>query len=574
MFLVKKAFICFFLSFVFSMQAVGATVLDEKAPYFGDYLFVYNGTNGTIKLSPSVSTSLKNTVMMNREEEQSENNEPVQIDWTPDYSALNLPRNLQETPAVNRLDAPILYASNVFLGGNYTYLVSNLITGSYYNQQFICQATGRYCNVLTEKNSDGTAKISQADAQKLATEFDGHIQPFMVENFGDYYTYLGTDYSGRYLQPSNNIKMDILLYDIQDGYNGTTNRSYVGGYTDLTDFIGTNLGGNGNEKGILHIDIYPLMGTSGTPNIEKCYSTIVHEFQHQISYSDSLWDYFTEKTSSYINDAWWNEAFSMAAEHLYAGEPLTYRINNYNKANNSTPLRNGLVLGYLDYAENNDNIASNYGASYLFGQYIRCQTKHLSGGGNQIYRTILEQTGTDYTTILAGLSSIGYEYTPKSFYELYRNFRMATILKNSTGPYGFAGESAFSGLLDNAYTGTGTLTLKPGAAVVLPRPENFTSTNSNLSYVAFSNRGDFTYDLNAVSDTVVNVTHGEPPECGVTLLAAGYDINWKLLGMDEITVFENQENYDYTLPNNSVNRKFFLLEKEGGLKPFANAEIQ
>ena len=137
-----------------------------------------------------------------------------------------------------------------------------------------------------------------------------------------------------------------------------------------------------------------------------------------------------------------------------------------------------------------------------------------------------------------------------------------------------SGESAFSGLLDNAYTGTGTLTLKPGAAVVLPRPENFTPTNSNLSYVAFSNRGDFTYDLNAVSDTVVNVTHGEPPECGVTLLAAGYDINWKLLGMDEITVFENQENYDYTLPNNSVNRKFFLLEKEGGLKPLANAEIQ
>ena len=136
--------------------------------------------------------------------------------------------------------------------------MSNLITGNYYYQTFICQATGRYCNILVEPDEHGTAKISQADAQKLATEFDSHIRPFMVENFGNYYTYIGTDYSGRYLQTSQNQKMDILLYDIQDGYNGTTVRSYVGGYTDLTDFIATNLGGNGNECGILHIDIYPL----------------------------------------------------------------------------------------------------------------------------------------------------------------------------------------------------------------------------------------------------------------------------------------------------------------------------
>lgn len=567
---IKSSILCVLLVFLLCFQTVGATVMDTNAPYFGDYLFVYNPTDANVTFSPSVST-LSHSMMSVQGEDGADCD--VQIDWVPDYSELVLPDDLQVESQIRRLDAPILYSANSSVGRNYNYIVTNLITGNYYTQKFICQATGRYCNILVEPDSAGAAKISRADAQKVANEFDNHIQPFMVENFGNYITYLGTDTSGRYLDFSENKKMDILLYDIQDGYNGTTNRSYVGGYTDLTDFISENLGGNGNECGILHIDIYPSMGTGTTPNVEKCYSTLVHEFQHQISYSDSVYDYLTGVTDFYINDAWWNEAFSMAAEQLYTGEPLTYRINSYNQTNNSTPLRNGLVLGYLDYSENNDNVASNYSSAYLFGQYLRCQTKQLSGGGNRIYRTVLEQIGTDYTAILAGLFSIGYEYTPKSFEELYRAFRMATILKNPTGPYGFAGEEAFAVLVDNAYTGASTLTLKPGAAVVLKTPENFTPADNGLSYISFSERGDFTYEINGVSDTVVNVTHGNLPPSGLTLLVAGYDNDMKLLGMDRVTVFQNQENYDYTLPKNSVIRKFFLLANDGSLKPLSVAEI-
>ena len=263
----------------------------------------------------------------------------------------------------------------------------------------------------------------------------------------------------------------------------------------------------------------------------------------------------------------------MAAEHLYLGEPLDYRIEQYNDTNKSKVLRSGLVLGYQDYLDNNDDIVANYSSSYLFGQYLRCQTKHLPGGGNQIYRTITQQIGTDYTPILAGLDAIGYEYTPETFEELYRNFRMATILKNPAGPYGFAGEDTFSVLVDNAYTGTANLTLKPGAAVVLKTPKNYTPTNQNLTCVSFSNRGDFTYEINAVSDTMVNVTHGDMPQGGLTLFAAGYDGDMKLLGTDEVPVSESQETYEYTLPKNSVIRKFFLLANDGSMKPLSAAEI-
>ncbi len=570
----KKFVICCLMFVWVVSQTVGATVLDNNAPYFGDYLFVYNPTDANVTLSPSVAPKLSQSLLFAMQGEQEQVEEEVQVSFTPDYSHLDLPSNLQETPKVNCLDVPILYASNVSVGRNYTYLVTNAETGAYYNQTFICQAIGQYCNILVEPNSSGSAKISRADAQKIATEFDSHIQPFMVKNFGDYYNYMGTDISGVYLQCTQNEKMNILVYDILDGYNGTTKRSYVGGYTNLTDFISTSLGGNGNECGILHIDIYPSMGKSGTPDVEKCYSTIVHEFQHQIGYSDSLFDYFIGKTKYYTNDIWWDEAFSMAAEHLYGGAPLTYRIEQYNDINTSQVLRSGLVLEYQSYSQNNDDVVANYSTSYLFGQYLRCQTKHLAGGGNQIYRTILEQLGTNYTTILAGLDSIGYEYTPKTFEELYRNFRMATILKQSEGPYGFAGEEDFSSLVDNAYTGTADLTLKPGAAVVLKTPDNFTPGNLNLTYVSFADRGEFTYDVNAVSDTEVNITHGTLPQSGVTLFAAGYDKGWNLLGTDVIPVSENTENYPYNIPKNSTFKKFFLLASDGSLKPFSQVEIK
>ncbi len=570
----KRIMICLLLLCLLCVQPVGATVVDTNAPYFGDYLFVYNPTDTNVTLSPTVSSRLSRSMLfdMHNEAEVTETDE--KISFIPDDSNLDFPNNLQKSPKVESLAAPVLYSANSDVGETYTYVVTNIKTREDYYQEFICLVVGEYCNILVEFDSHGEPVISEEDAQKMATEFDENIRPFMVENFGNYFTYLGTDPSGNYVRASQNDRMDLLVYDIQDGYNGTTNRSYVGGYTAVADFITTRWGGNGNERGILHIDTYPLLGKNGSFDVEKSYSTIVHEFQHQISNSDSVFDHVTGATDDSVNDLWWNEAFSMAAEHLYLGEPLTYRINSYNQTNNSTPIRNGLVLDYLDYSENNDNVASNYGTSYLFGQYLRCQTKHLSGGGNQIYRTVLEQTGTDYTTILAGLSSIGYEYTPETFEELYRNFRMATILKNPDGPYGFAGESAFSGLVDNAYTGTSDITLKPGAAVVLKNPENYTPQYDIFTYVAFSDRGDFTYELNAVSDTVVYVTGGELPENGLTILAAGYDENLKLLGTDEIVVLQGVENYDYTLPKESVIRKFFLFSNDGNLKPLSYAEIR
>lgn len=568
-----KKLICVLLLLTVTATSAGALVYDGQAPYFGDYLFLYNSSNSVKTVAPLQAA---NTCSFAEYSDwAAQEDVPVQIHWSP-KSNLSLPDGVvyRDAPRQeSRMMYDISLPEEPTIGDTITYLVSNPRTGDQYYQDFIYLVAGDYCNILVEPDSDGDPKLSTAAAEALATEFDTHIQPFMVENFGDYFTYLGSNRDGS-LSYSKNTAMDLLIYDIQDGYDGSSVRSYVGGFTDLTDFIAADNGGNGNERGILHIDIYPLMGTTGTPDVTKAYSTIVHEFQHQISYSDSVFDYFTGQTpDAYINETWWNEAFSMAAEHLYTGTPLTARINGYNQANNSSPLRNGLILNYQDYAENDNHVASNYGTSYLFGQYLRCQTKHLVGGGNRIYRTILEQVGTDYTAILAGLSSIGYEYTPTTFEELYRAFRMATVLKYPTGPYGFAGEEAFDSLIDNAYTGAANLSLKPGAAVILKNPQNYVPA-SGLSCVSFSHRGDYSYAIHPISDTLVNVTEGNCPVSGVTLYAAGYRANGSLSGITIPAAVLGTENYSYELPADTVRAKFFLLAADGSMKPLSYAETK
>ncbi|MBQ7792064.1 MAG: hypothetical protein IJ367_01035, partial [Clostridia bacterium] len=278
----NKKIICFTVALLLSFTVAGATVVDKQAPYFGDYLFVYNGSESEVSVSPLSSVSAQSFSMLGTEDMTV--TEAERVHWSPDVFDLVLPTGLGE-PVSTRLQNTIMYSTtSPELGDTLTYLVSNPRTGERYSQDFIYLGSGSYCNILVEPDEEGNPKLTSEDVAKLITEFDTNIQPFMVENFGDYYTYLGTTYAyvngsiQEVMQYSKNTKMDILLYDIQDGFNNTTVRSYVGGYTDLTDFITERLGGNGNTRGILHIDIYPLMGLSGTPDIEKCYSTIVHEF--------------------------------------------------------------------------------------------------------------------------------------------------------------------------------------------------------------------------------------------------------------------------------------------------------
>ena len=133
----NKISVCLLLLCFLVSQIVNATVIDTNAPYFGDYLFVYNPTDANVTLSPSVSPKLSHSMLFDMHCEQ-EFAEDVQVFYTPDYSHLDLPNNLQEAPKVNRLDAPILYSANSIVGRNYTYLVSNMITGFYYNQKFMC----------------------------------------------------------------------------------------------------------------------------------------------------------------------------------------------------------------------------------------------------------------------------------------------------------------------------------------------------------------------------------------------------------------------------------------------------
>lgn len=273
-------------------------------------------------------------------------------------------------------------------------------------------------------------------------------------------------------------KTAIVCYDIF-GDSSRGSGSYVAGY-----FWGADLKGYGNSTGnnmdCIHIDSYQGMGRSSsdysinTSNIKNCYSTLVHEYQHMIHYSNleskGLW---ADYTPTYIN-----ETFSAAAEYLMYGHNYI-RTSYYNYY---TSFRDGLSLTQWDY---NADELMNYSVAYLFSQYIKAQYKGVVDGtnGETIYKDAMAElsNGKDLLDIIAAKIGTTSE-------EIWLNFRAALELKNPTGPYGFGGDTAFTYYINpQIYTGaTGSITLEPGGSIVIPIEEPYTppvDAGSSLRYL-------------------------------------------------------------------------------------------
>lgn len=309
--------------------------------------------------------------------------------------------------------------------------------------------SGTYCDVVVECDSDGSnQEIANTYCIQMGQEFDNNQRSFMVENFGSYLS--GTGNGGT--EFGKDGKITIILQNLRDDYYYGYGNGYTAGYFWDADF---STGSGYNNMACIHIDTCPAMYTgSATPSINGAKSTMIHEFQHLIHFTNET----IEETYSPL---WLNEAFSMSAQYMRYGD--TSRITQYNSQGNSSLLATGAILNYTDYEQNSDDMYSNYCLPMLFGQYLRTQTKNLTGGGNAVFKSILASTQSGDDSMVDGLNSINYSVTDLT--TLFANFRMALVLKESTGYYGFTGESDFSALKTLLFTGT-TASLKGGAAVV------------------------------------------------------------------------------------------------------------
>ncbi|WP_332237881.1 Ig-like domain-containing protein [Sporolactobacillus sp. KGMB 08714] len=372
------------------------------------------------------------------------------------------------------------------LGGSKSFWVTDLVTNTPSQISATLEYSGTYANVWVNAN-----QITSAEAAELGKEFDSKIYPLDVSNFGDAPNVDGTG------------KINILCYDIQDGFSGSG--SYVGGYFSPEDLYATQYS---NDSEIFYIDTNPLMGTGSTKDVTQAYSTLAHEFQHMINYNEKV----LVQGNQQGMDTWMNEGLSMAAEQIFSGEALSDRIDYYNS---DYSIADGQSLLNWDYS---GDVLANYSLSYLFMQYLKIQC----GQGDQIFKELIDDPNTND---LAVQDLIRKYIDPKlTFGKFMTDFREALFLNQSTGLFGFRNDAGFQAIQPRTYSGGSPLTLNGGGAVV---------AQINGSSVPSDKGRDVTYtDLGQAgsASALQTIGHVDAPANGNTIQGTATVRGWFLDG--------------------------------------------
>ncbi|MFS0862272.1 Ig-like domain-containing protein [Fredinandcohnia sp. 179-A 10B2 NHS] len=370
---------------------------------------------------------------------------------------MNLPFDIPKTKdkLVNQSQ---FFAAQTFLVGDYKkFWVTNLSDDSNYQIDARLAYNGSKSQVWVHQG-----EITDADAAKLGKEFDERIYDSVTSHFAPE------------SDVDRNGKVNILVFDIQDGYNGYG--GYTGGYFWGGDLYSSSYVYSSNQSEIFYIDTYPTMGEkNASKDVTRAYGTIAHEFQHMVNFNRNV---LIEGSTSNM-PSWMNEGLSEAANQIYQGQGLWGRLYYYNQ---STTIQNGHSL--LKWGDNGDSLA-NYSLSYLFMQYLKIQANQ----GEAIFKEILEDRNNDYQAI----ENVARKYIDPTitFGELMTNFRMALFLNEPTGLYGFGGDPFFEDLKQRIYTG-GPTNLRGGGAIVFASDSETVPANkgANITYRFIKNQSD------------------------------------------------------------------------------------
>jgi len=372
-------------------------------------------------------------------------------------------------------------------------------------------------------------------AEQLGKEFDNEIYTSNVEHFGS-----ESDVDG-------DGKVNILTYDIQDGFDGSG--GYVAGYFSPQDLYTYS---PSNHSEIFYIDTYPTMGMYSSKDVSGAYSTLAHEFEHMINFNQKVFKRGNTKSM----DVWMDEGLAMAAEQIYLGEALQGRIDYYNYTPNITY---GHSLLYWDYY--GDTLA-NYSLSYLFMQYV----KEQAGQGNQIFKEIINNKNTNYLAV----EEVMQKYNSKiKFGQFMTNFRAALTLKKDSGPYGFKGNPFFDDIKEKIYKGNDTY-LQSGGAVVkkLSSESDFSvpaNKGENITYTLLSDKDENETTINLtkpivdeVGDSDISV-HGKADKDTAIVITS----NGSILG----TGYSDKDGYfTISIPRQAAGTNLVIYAEQNGIK--------
>jgi uncharacterized repeat protein (TIGR02543 family) len=338
----------------------------------------------------------------------------------------------------------------------------------YYQIQADLLAEGSYCKIWVEQDPKGS--VSPALAQNMADVYDNNIYSKMIEafNIGRIQVVLSND-SSRLL---NNImeladwltdgdgKLSILLLDIQDTYDPSGNRSYVGGYFWTGNFYPQNsadLRRYSNETDMIYVDTYP-----GRPGEEGSNKTLAHEMQHLMNFVTSVVVRSSEPNKIDFMDLWIDEGLSSAAEYIYLGTHSNDRYEWFQEDPKGTIAKGNNFFVWGNYED--ESVLDDYATVYLFFQWLRLQ----SGGGTEIYKSIISSKDYDYHAVTKAMKpSLGSLMTGDSDWSgLLKTWMAANYINAPDGLYGYRGEPKLDAVTARiAPAGTTSLQLLPGEGV-------------------------------------------------------------------------------------------------------------
>ena len=367
---------------------------------------------------------------------------------------------------------------------------------SFYELQASRLVQNSRCEIWAEKGSG----ITDAQAKKIADEYSNGIYPKMMSNFGfidesgnDVIDYAHLIATGK----DQGGKLTILLLDIQDGYvEGSTDGTIVAGYFWPYDiFTNVPASSKTNKCAMLYIDINPRK-----PESDFFFETIAHEMQHLINFTNRIMVALNNKEKTlYPTDTWIDEGLSSAAEWVYSGKHLQYRLDNFN--NDTTGLlkkgNNFFVWGNRS-DEKSTAVLDDYSTAYLFFQWLRVQKS------SDIYKKIISSNYYDYRAVTTEFGAVDWP-------SLLEKWLRANYDRSSSGEYGYGNDPTLNGIKRHFTPATSpqsaAVTLYPGEGVY-SNASSFTvpSQSGNIKYLGLGSVSGSTINSGALLTYNVNTT--------------------------------------------------------------------
>ena len=256
---------------------------------------------------------------------------------------------------------------------------------------------------------------------------------------------------------------------------------------------------------MIFLDTYP-----SSINTPDSFSTIAHEFQHLINFSNTYLVNGTEQ------ETWINEGLSSGAEYVYSGTVDQDRLDYFNDDPYDTIIFGNNFFVWSGYWENIDDsrdVLANYSTVYLFFQWLRI---HASNGIG-IYKEILGSSYRDYRAVTSS-ASVRISSSFNTWAVLLRTWMESNLLNLSTGYKGYLSKISTTSHCFNSLNNYEWY-LSPGEGVAsINGTGSFAPTagsGTNVKYIGLTATG--------IEDTISPYTGTAVLSFNANTLISGYD---------------------------------------------------